>query len=173
MLSHLSHEFMQPTLEDTINPASIKLCNQRINKMYDDFKDFLSSHYQGGRTDTEFWKYITYDSNAVTDFARDLRDMCKSRIPTKFDFPSYPGAAGWLIWCYILLGTGQLTSKVTAKYLDKRTITDSEYYLNHLSIFAEKTRLTHYNYNEHIDIVKNYNIKFNPYRGSEWHLGNI
>lgn len=173
MLSHLAHEFLQPTLEDTINPAAIKMCNQRINKMYDDFKDFLCSHYQGGRTDTEFWKYMTQDPAAVTDFARDLRDMCKSRIPTKFDFPSYPGAAGWLIWCYILLGTGQLTSAVTSKYLDTRTIADSEYYLNQLSIFAEKTRLTHYTYREHIDIVKKHNIKFNPYRGVEWHLDKI
>jgi len=172
-LAHLTHEFLQPTLEDTINPASINLCNQRINKMYDDFKDFLSSHYQGGRTDTEFWNYITCDSGAVTEFARNLKEMCKSRIPTKFDFPSYPGAAGWLIWCYILLGTGQLKQETLAKYLNQQTIQDSEYYLNKLSIFAETTRLTHYNFSQYLDILKNNNIKFNPRRGVEWHLGNL
>jgi hypothetical protein len=169
-LSHLSHEFLQNTIEDTINPASIKLCNQRINKMYDDFKDFLSSHYQGGRTDTDFWKYITQDPYAVTDFARDLKDMCKSRIPTKFDFPSYPGAAGWLIWCYVLLGTGQLEAKTISKYLDDRTIRDSEYFLNKLKILAGKTKLTHYDFKDHIKVVQNFHPNFNPKRGVEWYL---
>jgi hypothetical protein len=172
-LAHLSHEFLQPTLEDTINPASIRLCNQRINKMYDDFKDFISSHYQGGRSDTEFWKYMTYDSGSVTEFARDLKEMCKHRIPTKFDFPNYPGAAGWQIWCYILLGTGQLNAQVTAKYLNSRAISNAERLLNKLSIFAEKTRLTHYTFQEHIDVIKKHNIKFIPYRGEEWHLGKM
>ena len=170
-LSHLSHEFLQPTLEDTINPSSINLCNRRINKMYDDFKDFLSSHYLGGRTDTDFWKYMTYES--ATDFAKNLKEMCKSRLPTIFDFPSYPGAAGWLIWCYILTGTDQLTSNVTARYLDSRAVRDAEHYLTQLSIFAEKTRLTHYTFQEYIDVVKNYDIKFKPFRGVEWHLGKI
>jgi tryptophan halogenase len=170
-LSHLTHEFLQPTLTETINPSSVKLCNQRINKMYDDFKDFLSSHYLGGRTDSDFWKYITFES--ATDFAKDLKEMCKSRIPTKFDFPSYPGAAGWLIWCYILAGTNQLTPQATTKYLDQRLIKDSEYFLNQLSVFTEKTRLTHYNFSEHLNLAKNYDIKFNPRRGVEWHLGNL
>lgn len=170
-LSHLSLEFLQPTLEETINPKSIKLCNQRINKMYDDFKDFLSSHYLGGRTDSDFWKYITNES--ATEFAQDLKEMCKSRIPTKFDFPSYPGAAGWLIWCYVLAGTNQLTPSTTSKYVDQRLINDSEYFLNNLSVFTEKTRLTHYSLADHLELVKNHDIKFNLYRGVEWHLGNL
>jgi hypothetical protein len=74
LLTFLSYEFLQPTLEDTINPFSIQQCNRRINKMYDDFKDFLVSHYQGGRTDTEFWRYIGQDS-ATTEFAKELREM--------------------------------------------------------------------------------------------------
>jgi hypothetical protein len=170
-LAHLSHEFLQLTLEDTINPSSIKLCNQRINKMYDDFKDFLSSHYLGGRTDTDFWKYMTYESS--TEFSKNLKEMCKSRIPTKYDFPSYPGAAGWLIWSYVLTGTGQLTSNVTSKYLDPRAIWDAEYYLTRLDTFLQKTKSTHYTFQEHINLVKNHKIKFNPRRGSEWHLGDI
>ena len=168
-LAHLSHEFLQPTLEDTINPSSIKLCNQRINKMYDDFKDFISSHYLGGRTDTDFWKYMTYESS--TEFAKELKEMCKSRIPTKYDFPSYPGAAGWLIWSYILTGTGQLTSNVTSKYLDTRAIWDSEYYLSKLDTFLRKTKPTHYTFLVLIDLFNNTNIKFYPKRGVECHLG--
>lgn len=170
-LADLSHEFLQPTIEDTLNPASIKLCNHRMNRMYDDFKDFLSSHYLGGRTDTEFWKYITNES--ATDFAKNLQEMCKSRMPTKFDFPHYPGSANWTIWSYVLLGTNQLTEKVTSRYLNEEIIKDSEYYLNHLATFAEKTKLTHYSFDEHINIVKNNSIDFIPYLGDEHYLGHL
>ena len=168
-LAHLTFEFLRPTIDETINPASVKLCNRRINTMYDDFKDFLSSHYLGGRTDTEFWKYITHES--ATDYAKDLKEMCKSRMPTKFDFPSYPGAAGWLIWCYVLLGTNQLTSKVTSTYLNQQAINDAEHFLNKLNNFAETKKLTHYSCADHIKLVKDNDIKFNPRQGVEWHLG--
>ena len=92
-------------------------------------------------------------------------------MPTKFDFPSYPGAAGWLIWCYVLLGTNQLTSKVTSTYLDQQAISDAEYFLNKLNNFSETKKLTHYSCADHIKLVKNNNIKFNPKQGVEWHLG--
>jgi tryptophan halogenase len=170
-LVHLSHEYIQPTIEDTINPASIRLCNQRVNRMYDDFKDFISSHYQGGRTDSEFWKYMTHDRGAPTDFARDLKEMCASRMPTKFDFPNYPGAAGWPIWCYILLGTGQLRPGVTAKYLNSDSMARAGYHLNRLNKFAENAKMTHYSFQQHLDVVKNNAVKFIPRQGQELYLG--
>jgi len=170
-LSHISHEFLRPTLEETMNPASIRMCNKRINKMYDDFKDFLSSHYLGGRTDSEFWKYMTNES--ATEFAKDLKEMCKTRMPTKFDFPSYPGAAGWLIWCYVLVGTNQLTAKVASKYLNEISVTDVEYCLKTLNLFAEKTRLTHCSFSDHLNIVRNNHVPFYPYQGVEYHLPNL
>jgi tryptophan halogenase len=168
---HLSHEYIQPTIEDTINPASIRLCNQRINRMYDDFKDFISSHYQGGRTDSEFWKYMTHDRGAPTDFARDLKEMCASRMPTKLDFPNYPGAAGWPIWCYILLGTGQLGPGVTAKYLNSDSMARAGYHLNRLNKFAENAKMTHYSFQQHLDVVRNNSVKFIPRQGQELYLG--
>ena len=40
-------------------------------KMFDDYKEFLVSHYLGGRTDSEFWRYITA-GNTLTDFNINL-----------------------------------------------------------------------------------------------------
>ena len=171
-LSTLCHEFLQPTIEDTVNPASIRLCNQRINRMYDDFKDFISAHYQGGRTDSEFWRYMTHDAGAPTDFVKDIKEMCASRMPTKLDFPNYPGAAGWPSWCYILLGTGQLRPGVTAKYLNSDSMTRAGHHLNKLGRFAADAKLAHYSFQQHLDVVNNNFIDFIPRHGQEFYLGN-
>ena len=72
--------------------------------MYDDFKDFLVTHYISGRQDSEFWKYIQSGATK-TEFVKDLLDMCKTRVPTFNDFNEYFGAAGWPLYAWVLLGT--------------------------------------------------------------------
>ena len=44
-------------------------------------------------------------------------------------------------------------------------------FLNKLNNFSETKKLTHYSCADHIKLVKNNNIKFNPKQGVEWHLG--
>lgn len=171
-LSAFTFEYLKDNLEDTINPSSLKFYNQRMNTMFDDFKDFLVSHYLGGRNDSEFWKYIT-SGKTSTDFATHLKEMCKSRVPTIYDFPSYPGSANWLIWGYILVGTGQLSKETAQRNLNQGIIDEALYSLDHLSIFSEKTRLTHYSFEEYFSTIKSKSIKFIPKRGVEWHIGNI
>tara|TARA_B110000285_G_C15130041_1_gene622949 strand:+ start:64 stop:1611 length:1548 start_codon:yes stop_codon:yes gene_type:complete len=168
-LVNFSFEFLKPTIDDTLNPACITAYNKRINKMYDDFKDFVVSHYLGGRNDSEFWKYIS--SGAIeTDFAAELRDMCKTKMPTSLDFPNYPGAAGWGIWSYVLFGTGQLTSEVAQKHLTPQLINNANYQLSKMTNFANTAKLTHYTLEEYFSIIKQRNHNFNPERGVEWHL---
>ena len=171
-LGALTFEYLKNTVEDTVNPASMIFYNKRMNTMFDDFKDFLVSHYLGGRKDSEFWKYVS--SGAIeTEFAANLRDMCKTKMPTKFDFPNYSGSANWLIWCYILVGTGQLTSEVAAKHLTPELVNDAVKRLDRLTMFAETTQLTHYNLDEYFAIVKSQTPKFLPRRGVEWHVSDI
>lgn len=99
------NEYLRPNLEDTVNPASIKMFNERIGRHIDDVVDFLVLHYQGGRTDTEFWRYIS-SGETRTDFIKDLLETSKHRLPTVNDFPRYYGSAGWELYCYILAGLG-------------------------------------------------------------------
>jgi tryptophan halogenase len=169
-LSHLCFEFLKPTKEDTLNPGSILFYNTRVNTMFDDFKDFLVAHYLGGRTDSEFWRYITA-GNTLTDFTKNLKETCKSRLPTKYDFSSYHGAAPWAIWSFILVGTGQISPEVAYKHLTKDVIQEAVDELNKLTISMEKLRLTHYSFDEYRNIINNNNVKFMPKRGVEWHVG--
>ncbi len=172
-LTHFSFEFLKPTIEDTLNPASQKIYNRRINGMFDDFKEFLISHYLGGRTDSEFWRYISSGAT-LTDFTKNLRDTCKTRIPTIYDFPSYPGAAGWLIWCHILLGTGQLTPEVAKRHLTRELADNALFNLSQLSKAVQKMNLTHYKFDEYINVLKNNSdIVYVGRRGREWHTDRL
>lgn len=97
-------EYLKPTKESTINLSSVKQYNKHTARMYDDFKDFLVTHYISGRQDSEFWKYIQSGATK-TEFVKDLLDMCKTRVPTFNDFNEYFGAAGWPLYAWVLLGT--------------------------------------------------------------------
>ena len=85
--------------------------NFYINRMFEDFKDFLNIHYMGGREDSEFWKHIKF-SNSKTPFVEHILDLVKYRIPSHNDFNAYYGSAGWGIWSYILAGTNNFYEDV-------------------------------------------------------------
>lgn len=111
-------EFLKSTEQDTVVPANIKLYNKRISKMYDDFKDFLVMHYMGGRSDSEFWRYISA-GNTKTEFVADLIEMSKHKLPGLHSFDSYLGSAGWELWSYVLAGTNILRPEVSRKELSQ------------------------------------------------------
>lgn len=106
--------YMKPRAEDTDNDGSRAFYNQRTAKGYDDLVNFLVLHYMGGRTDSEFWRYIATGATR-TEFVTNLMEMCKSRMPSISDFLGYHGSAGWPLYSYVLAGTGVLTGEVTKK----------------------------------------------------------
>ena len=99
----LFNEYIEPTLDATVNPGTIKIYNERWRNQLDDLKDFLVMHYQGGRVDTEFWRYITSGATQ-TDRVRALLLMSKHHTPSYHDFPIYEGAAGWGLYCWVMAG---------------------------------------------------------------------
>jgi tryptophan halogenase len=103
----LAFEYIQSTLEDTVNPGSINVYNHRTRTMFDDVKDFLVMHYMGGRQDSEFWKYIS-TGVTKTPAVENLLEMAKHRMPTINDFPQYYGSAGWALYSYVMEGIGRL-----------------------------------------------------------------
>lgn len=109
-------EFLKPTLQETTNSSSMMLYNNRISKLYDDYKDFLVMHYMGGRTDSDFWRMI--DTGATkTDKVSHLIKSAKSRIPSTGDVPDYFGSAGWGLWSFVMAGTNNLSSELCRKEL--------------------------------------------------------
>lgn len=166
-IKHFCFEFLKDTKEDTLNSASINLYNRRVNMMFDDYKEFLISHYLGGRDDSEFWRYIS-SGNTLTEFNKNLQETCKSRIPTIYDFPSYPGAAGWTIWCWILAGTNQITPEVARKTLSQSMIDKAIDKLNQMSVTAHRMELTHYKYRDFREHIKLPNIRYVKWRGKDY-----
>lgn len=109
----LSSSFLEP-LESTSIHNTIAMLNVFVNqflcndnsfinditkqKLYNDIfvnlnelsVDFISLHYQGGRTDSDFWKNITLN-NIMSDSAKEIISVSKNRIP---HFQIYRGVSG-------------------------------------------------------------------------------
>jgi tryptophan halogenase len=97
------YDYLKSTIEDTLNQGSMNLYNKRMANSYDALKDFLVMHYMGGRTDSEFWQYISSGATK-TEFVSDLLETAKVRLPNTNDFPKNWGGAGWPLWSYIMAG---------------------------------------------------------------------
>lgn len=114
-------EFLKPNLDDTLNPGSRNSYNRRTAKLYDTTKEFLIAHYMGGRTDSEFWKYI--DSGATkTEFVDNLLTMCKTQMPSNRDLDIPFAAPDMGLWCYVLAGIGHITPETSAKIFSGNTV---------------------------------------------------
>ncbi len=119
-------EYLRPTVEETINDGSRQIYNQRTRKMFDDLKDFSVAHYMGGRTDSEYWRYISSGATK-TEFVSNLLEMCKFRQPSSHDFPTYYGSAGWPLYSYVLAGIGKLNRDACAAELNLKSNVHGEY----------------------------------------------
>ena len=53
-----TYEFLDTTKENTNVEIKQKIYNKRITFLSELTVDFISLHYQGGKENTEFWKYI-------------------------------------------------------------------------------------------------------------------
>jgi tryptophan halogenase len=113
----LIFEYIKSTIDNTVNAGSQNIYNQRTRKMFDDVKDFLVIHYMGGRSDTEFWKYIN-TGVTKTPYVEDLLEMAKHRLPTSHDFPRYAGSAGWALYSYVMAGINRLNNANALTELD-------------------------------------------------------
>lgn len=107
----LANEYIKNNLENTLNEGSRKIHNKRVATFYDDIKDFLVMHYMGGRSDSEFWKYISSGATK-TEFVSNLLDMVKTKMPSMNDLPNYDGAAGWPLYSFVIAGLGLIGKDV-------------------------------------------------------------
>lgn len=106
----LSKQFLKNTLVDTCNEHSQKIYNETNEKAVDDYMNFLNIHYMGGRIDTDFWKYIK--NECCTEFNKTLIKSAKSRVPSRYDFPTYYGSGGGPLYSHVMYGLGLLDKDV-------------------------------------------------------------
>jgi len=103
------NDFMRNCFSDDItimlNSVAVKKYNERVAKICDDLVDFIMVHYTGGKTNTDFWKYVTYDK-PVSDKVSDILDLAKTRLTRWDDFDTYYGCANQILWNSTLAGLG-------------------------------------------------------------------
>ncbi len=104
------YQYVKPTIEETLNDGARKIHNQRVRQMYDDIKDFLVMHYMGGRSDSDFWKYVKFDIDKP-EYILNLVELSKSGMPNTHEFPSYQGSAGWPLYSYVMAGLGLINKE--------------------------------------------------------------
>jgi tryptophan halogenase len=110
-----SLQYLSPRKETTLTKTSISSFNKKMTGLYEDYRDFLILHYQGGRTDSEFWRTVTNEQK-LTPFVEEILDKSKYLIPGALHYEERWGASTTL-WNWILAGTGFITPKVAADSL--------------------------------------------------------
>lgn len=83
--------------------------------MYDSYKDFIVLHYQGGRDDSDFWRYIK-NEKITTPVVDEYIQRSKSRIPGTLHFMDYWGVDG--LWKWSLAGLGYISPEQAREELD-------------------------------------------------------
>jgi hypothetical protein len=75
----------------------------------------------GGRTDSEFWKYIN-SGKTKTEFVDNLLGMCKTQMPSNRDLDISFGTPDMGLWSYVLAGVGHIAPETSAKIFAGNTV---------------------------------------------------
>ena len=115
------NDFVQYHLKDTFSKTyseySENLYNINFNYILDNFRNFVSMHYGGGRDDSQFWKEIN-----ITDEAKTIIGLSKHRLAYRSDFRmnyGIPGPTTYELCSYILDGIGCFTKEKTKELFDE------------------------------------------------------
>jgi hypothetical protein len=93
-----------------------KSYNRRISEMYDITLDFISLHYQGGRVDTPFWRWVR-DEKIVSPYVTDLIERSKHKVIGHHEVGIKFGAPAIGLWNWTLAGLNLINSTTAEKDL--------------------------------------------------------
>jgi hypothetical protein len=93
-------------------------CNQLLNRTFDQFADLIQVSYQGGRTDTEFWRKQT-SAVTVRDRVQLIKEAAARRWLLPSDFDIQPNGAGYPVFVYPTLAYGWVNMDQVNKYTPK------------------------------------------------------
>jgi tryptophan halogenase len=114
-LTVLAVNHLTETPETTHTDANRSSYNRKFTRLYDHYRDFLVMHYQGGRTDSDFWKHISSGAT-TTPFVEEIKKLSKTHLPTYIHYEEYWSSSSAL-WNWVLAGLGVLTEEVALKEL--------------------------------------------------------
>jgi len=152
-VSKFIRDCLHNKIDDTLNNYSMTAYNRHFEKMYNDFVDFVQVTYMGGRTDTDFWKFMTHDAKK-SDKLEEILKLAKHRLTRFSDFDQYEGYAGHGLWNYTLAGLG---------YFDKQTI-EKTFDLHNIDINQVHADWIKY----HVDVKRNMPIALSAHELNEF-----
>jgi tryptophan halogenase len=109
-LQDLLETSLLETVEQTLDPLVINGYNRRCRRLFSDYLDFLSVSYAGGRTDTEFWQWVT--DRPKTPRAQYIIDLAKTKLTRELDFDKFMGYGSQGLYNYTLAGLGLFDKSV-------------------------------------------------------------
>lgn len=121
-------EYLSDTKDMTVNDKNESSYNEKFNLLYESYKDFLVLHYQGGKTDSEFWKYLS-TGVTKTPLVEDIIERSKYRLPSSAQYEHKWGTSTNL-WNWILAGLDFVTAENASRDLktySKETLAKSDY----------------------------------------------
>ena len=141
--------------------------NEKLRKLYDDFRDLIQIHYVTKRKDSEFWNYC---NNVLpkTDGVKKLLEICKYRSPSLLDYDFYYGVAGWGVMSWTLAGLGLISKETAQKQLlnlSPKLEEDLKKALEYLENNRRLNGVRLMNQNEFWDAIKSNKIKEKWYNG--------
>ena len=115
-----SKEFLFKDFKNTDLQSSKDVYNEKISLLYDNIRDFISFHYQGGRDDSEFWRWIK-NEKIVSPRANHFYEKSKLQIPGFLEINGIIGTPNIALWNWISAGLGvidpqQAKQELEAKY---------------------------------------------------------
>ena len=129
MIYHQITAFAQ-LYDGAINSNINNIYNNYMVDMFDDTVSFIHLHYMGGRTDTEFWKYM--QTNKTTPKLENLLNLWKTNYPAADHIGQNSNVlVGYRLfalpaWIQVLYGTNMLNKDVLKKYIEFNELFDNK-----------------------------------------------
>ena len=124
-------EYLSDVKEKTVNDFSERSYNKKFEILYNNYRDFLVLHYQGGRGDTEFWKYLKTGATR-TPFVDEIIERSKHRLPSSAQYEHMWGTSTFL-WSWILCGLDFVSAENATENLNRYNAkNDAEMKYRHL-----------------------------------------
>jgi tryptophan halogenase len=95
--------------------------NKEIRELYDEIKDYIVLHYQGGKKDSPFWEYVA-NNDIATDFVKNIIEISKHRLLNRDDVPNNADSIGYQAWNQVLAGMGFISKDTASKHLAGKII---------------------------------------------------
>lgn len=108
-------DYLTPEKKTTMTRANAQSFNEKFMIFNDSVRDFLNLHYQGGRNDSEFWKYLSTGAT-MTPFVEEVIDRAKNKLPSHTQYEHRWGT-NTSLWNWIICGLEFVNPDAAAREL--------------------------------------------------------